>query len=1096
MTCYSFTGSTTISMTQGKKWPTIKVKLFHMRNFHIPLFVLFYFLGFKLNDAIDMILLYVKPENAKIVFYGLNSSIASFNSRQDVVSYWAKKRKDLDLTKNYIKTIIDDINRDLFSNIPAVKSGLDDPKLLEKFLKKYKQIDPDFTPIQIQQVEKAKHLAFMAARMVETTQKIRDFDYRDNWSNKRTQTGHELSEQLFIQIYGGFMDDAQKIINDKFSKYGNSDFEKGKNEINEEYVLSLIKPAKTSIRDQMISSFNSNSWGSKNSNRKENITDTLKRETTLSLQSQLTKVNTPSSRQGTSRKLRALQGSQMGRICIAETPEGENCGLVKNLALTTYVSMERKTDDIRDFIKETNNISSDSSDLFPHVFLINGKIICWSNKEIIPKIVNARRKGILPMDCCIIYNDDNNTIEYSCDCSRLCRPLLIVENNELLIDKKKLWGSSLEKLFQEGVIELVDIREEEHQEYYIAQFINDVRSKPVKILELTEKSKKLVKINDIDERTLNKLKNIYRTINSKDDLENIIDLLNTIILEHIDINKLAIFRTEHLNNKKIRNSIDILVKFYLNDMTNDIENLLDDFTLFSNLYDDIIEELYILEELKQLTEEDAYTHSEIHPVSQYGISCGLMPCASSNQAARITYQGSMGKQAANEGHELHYLRLNDALLKRMEKPTRSLWESGIARVIGFNRMPSGTTVNIAYLFDPDNMEDSTVWCKEFLEDGNLEIIKYHTYKTTLKFNKNFTEEISKPIINQPKGNTYDRYHALGEDGLPIIGKYIRKGDCVIGKVRYIKELAKTENASIFSGVGEEGFIENVFVDNTDPDLCVKVRIGILRKQIVGDKLASRYSQKGTIGKILPRALMPRIASGPNKGVVPDMIISPASTISRMTEGMIKEILCTKGALYGLERINAMTYEDIDRKYYEQILEDNGLDRYGNEIMCHPSGKLLDCKVFFGPCTYQALRHHVKDKVQLRARGNIKPISQQPTNGRAKGGGLRLGEMERDALLEHGGSAFLNERLMRVSDMTMAIFCTNCGNLAIFNANSRLENKCDCKFCPPSVAKFGTVTFTRIYLLILRMLQSIGMNCTFELKDAISPISHPTEVFLH
>lgn len=1097
ITCYSKTGSTKIEMTIGKVWPTIKVNLFHTKDKHIPLFVLFYFLGFNMNDAVNMILSYVKHEYVKIIYYALHASIASFNSRTDIITYWAKKRDLNLLNNNYIKTIIDDINRDLFPNIPAVESGFDNLPELEKFQKKYrKEVDPDFTPIQFQQIEKAKHLALMAARMAETMQGLRDFDDRDSWSNKETLTSHELYNQLFIQIYGGFMDYAQETINVKYNKYTNADFEKMKREITEEYALALLEPAKSSIREQFVSSYNSKSWGSKTSKRKENVTDTLKRETALGLQSQMTKINTPTSRQGILRKLRALQGTQMGRICIAETPEGENCGLVKNLALTTYVSMDRDTTDIIDLLQTLENkyISfKENDEKFKYIFLINGVIHCWAIKEVIRKIVEARRKMLLPIDCCIIYNNDNNSIEYSCNASRLCKPYLIVENGELVIDKKKLWGKELKILFESGAIEMVDIREEEHQEYYMAMFTDNVRNKRNKILELTEKEKNLIKINELSNDELEKMKYIYQTIADKSDLKDIIETITRIIDNNVDINKLSVFRAEHLEELNIRKSVDILVRFYTKEL-NRLDDLLEYFILFENLYEDIISELDIILELKKLKEEPEYTHSEIHPVSQYGISCGLMPAANQNQAARITYQGSMGKQAANRYHECDYMRTNDALIKELVNPTRSMWESEIARPVGFNNMPSGTTVNIAYIFDPYNMEDSTVWCKEFLE-SNLEIIKYTTYKTIVSSNSKMVEKLDRPIQNP--NDTSNKYHALDENGLPIIGKYVKKGQYIIGKIRTIRENNNVENASFQLSVGQEGFIENVYIYPCEGiKLCVKVRLGVLRKQIVGDKLASRYSQKGTISKILPRRLMPRVSTGPNKGMVPDVLISPASTISRMTQGKPHEILCSKGALYLKERINATTYNRVNVERYMRALEENGLNKYGNEIMCHPNGKLLECEVFFGPCTYQALRHHVKDKIQLRARGPIKSISQQPTSGRDKEGGLRLGEMERDAFIEHGGSAVLNERLMRVSDMTRNIFCSNCGNLANYNKNSMLENKLSCNFCKPNVAKFGTVTFSRIYLLILRMLQSMGMNCVYELKDAVSSISHPMEIYLH
>ena len=200
--------------------------------------------------------------------------------------------------------------------------------------------------------------------------------------------------------------------------------------------------------------------------------------------------------------------------------------------------------------------------------------------------------------------------------------------------------------------------------------------------------------------------------------------------------------------------------------------------------------------------------------------------------------------------------------------------------------------------------------------------------------------------------------------------------------------------------------------------------------------------------------------------------------------MVEEIMCSKAALYSSDRINATTYTEIDFNYFEQTLEDNGLDRYGNENFCHPDGTPLEMQVYFGLCTIQALRHHVKDKVQLRERGNIKPISHQPVSGRDREGGLRMGEMERDAFIEHGASAIVNERLMRVSDSFKTVYCINCGNIAIHNLESKLHNQSSCKFCDPKVAKFGTLTVPFILILILRMLESVGITFTLDLKEII------------
>ncbi len=153
------------------------------------------------------------------------------------------------------------------------------------------------------------------------------------------------------------------------------------------------------------------------------------------------------------------------------------------------------------------------------------------------------------------------------------------------------------------------------------------------------------------------------------------------------------FKEENFENKDIFYSIGILNKFKdeeISDIHSDLVELL-------NNFEKLREEMEIDSKLEILLKKRNYTHSEIHPIAQYGISAGLMPNASSNQSPRLTYQASMGKQASGQYHTMHHDRMTDPTVKVLQKPTRSLWESEIAEPAGFNIMPSGATVNVAII---------------------------------------------------------------------------------------------------------------------------------------------------------------------------------------------------------------------------------------------------------------------------------------------------------------------------------------------------------------------------------------------------------------
>jgi DNA-directed RNA polymerase II subunit RPB2 len=256
---------------------------------------------------------------------------------------------------------------------------------------------------------------------------------------------------------------------------------------------------------------------------------------------------------------------------------------------------------------------------------------------------------------------------------------------------------------------------------------------------------------------------------------------------------------------------------------------------------------------------------------------------------------------------------------------------------------------------------------------------------------------------------------------------------------------------------------------------------------------SRYSQKGTISRILPARELPRVSTGPLKGMVPDIMINPHSQPSRMTMNKILEIRSSKAAVIGGRFFNATTFRNYtpEMEYIEKTLDDYGLDTNCDENFIFPDGTPIQNKVFFGPCHYQALRHHVADKIQMRAKQGVKPNTRQPVSGRSKEGGLKVGEMERDALISHGSSALLRERLMDVSDAYTLPICSTCGTIAITDHRNKIY-KCD--LCREK-AKIGTIRIPYVAKLLLFFLNACGIHMTFTTENAIPENGRPEERFL-
>lgn len=147
-----------------------------------------------------------------------------------------------------------------------------------------------------------------------------------------------------------------------------------------------------------------------------------------------------------------------------------------------------------------------------------------------------------------------------------------------------------------------------------------------------------------------------------------------------------------------------------------------------------------------------------------------------------------------------------------------------------------------------------------------------------------------------------------------------------------------------------------------------------------------------------------------EGIIPDLIINPHAIPSRMTIAHLIECQLSKvSSLRGMEG-DATPFTDVTVDSVSSLLRDEGYQSRGFEVMYNGhTGRKLVAQVFLGPTYYQRLRHMVDDKIHARARGPVQILTRQPVEGRARDGGLRFGEMERDCMISHGASAFLKER---------------------------------------------------------------------------------------
>lgn len=494
---------------------------------------------------------------------------------------------------------------------------------------------------------------------------------------------------------------------------------------------------------------------------------------------------------------------------------------------------------------------------------------------------------------------------------------------------------------------------------------------------------------------------------------------------------------------------------------------------------------------RQSDQKRVFDYCEIDPVSMLSNMCSLCPKANHQPGPRTAYQAGMYRQSLGDYSINRERRFDTAAFKCLRSPARPIYEVENAEVVGLNREPCGLPLVVAFMARPNNAEDAI----EANADTLMEKFHYYKYftvetKVSIKQSCKDSNEVWKmPTIEEREAH---RYHAIGDNKLPRIGAYIREGDCIIPKVRCIPV---ERNGSLFAGIGEEGYVDRISVIVSGGNAYIKVKMRKLRSYTLGGKAAARYSQKGVIGQITDSDDLPFIVGGPNHGITPDLFVNPHSIPSRLTIGQLIEIIASKyGAMTG-QRINATSFKGLfdnhdpdtpvseilrtDLKQITDGLKSYGMDENGLEIMAIPrkdgTYDLMQTPIQVGIVYYAALRHHAEDKIQSRSRGTRHPCTHQPVGGRANEGGLRIGEMERDAMISHGAAYLLMECLFEVSDKYRMPICMNCGVIP----TNKTDRSYQCKICEKE--DFGTLEIPYTMKYLAQILTGAGIDIRFKVK---------------
>ncbi|KAF1985390.1 beta and beta-prime subunits of DNA dependent RNA-polymerase [Aulographum hederae CBS 113979] len=460
-----------------------------------------------------------------------------------------------------------------------------------------------------------------------------------------------------------------------------------------------------------------------------------------------------------------------------------------------------------------------------------------------------------------------------------------------------------------------------------------------------------------------------------------------------------------------------------------------------------------------------HTHVEYDPTNILSIVANQTPFSDFNQSPRNMYQCQMGKQTmGTPGVVLKYR--SDNKLYRIQSGQTPIVRPPLHNTYGLDNFPQGTNVVVAVIsYTGYDMDDAMIINKSAHERG-FGYGSIYKQKHIDLGEKSRTKVPQKLFGFAPEGLVKAEWRVhLDDDGLPHVGTHLRDGDriCAYHTVSLdstTNKLVNRDGRTHFETYHdpEDAFVEEVRLIGTElsdrPCQSISIKLRIARSPVIGDKFSSRHGQKGVCSQKWPTVDMPFTESG----IQPDTIINPHAFPSRMTIGMFVESLAGKsGALHGLAQDSTpfrFDEKDTAVNYFGHQLKKAGYNFYGNEPMYSGiTGQELSADIYIGVVYYQRLRHMVNDKYQVRTTGPNNRQTGQPIKGRKKGGGIRVGEMERDALLAHGTAFLLQDRLMNCSDYCKAWVCKSCGSflstqpiMGGYGAKGRAMGPVRCRRC--------------------------------------------------
>lgn len=480
------------------------------------------------------------------------------------------------------------------------------------------------------------------------------------------------------------------------------------------------------------------------------------------------------------------------------------------------------------------------------------------------------------------------------------------------------------------------------------------------------------------------------------------------------------------------------------------------------------------------------THLELDPIVILGIPASLVPYANYSRGDRVNYGASKGVKQALGIYTSNFHMRFDTYSNILHYPQSPLLRTSLTDVVGFDAHPAGQNFVVAIApWGGYNMEDAIIFNKASIERGLGRSTFFRPYVVLEKRYPGGQEDyIEIPDKDTVGYRTEQAYAMLGSDGIIEVESEVKGDDVLIGRTsppRFLgsldvfrKGVESRRESSVTVRHGEVGVVDQVVLtEDKGGRRLAKVRIRSNRNPELGDKFSSRHGQKGVIGAIVPQEDLPFSVNG----IVPDMIANPHGIPSRMTVSQVLEFISAKAGCLDGRFIDGTAFNEEPTEAMREILTANGFSPSGKETFYDGiTGEKFEGELFSGVIYYHKLRHMVANKMHSRARGPVQILTRQPTEGRSKKGGLRMGEMEKDCLVAHGAALVLKERFD--SDKTLLPICEKCGLVAVYDKN---REKTYCTVCGES-APVHFIEMSYAFHILLNELLSLGIYPRLKLED--------------